>query len=217
MKTTDYVLELLVTGLGTLSWMAVGGYLIVGHQYEIGRLEIIEQSSPWLILILLPFAYTLGVIVDRLLGNLSDGKLNGKKGINLAIWALFLSSPGYKSYKNKVTPYGPGNLKAAKGRPTLSEMRSRIYLRNSPVVTLFEYGKMRQRICRGWRFNGIILAITISLLPLVASLSLVLIASLVLAFLISSLFAGTAYFSLKKNEIKYLEIQNKLLDTTSIN
>lgn len=217
MKTTDYVLELLITGLGTLSWLAVGGYLVVGHQFEIGGFDILEQSSPWLILILLPFAYTMGVIVDRLLGNLSDGKLDGKRGINTAIWALLLASPGYRSYKKKVSPYESGNINLAKGKPTLSEMRSRIYLRNSPVVTLFEYGKMRQRICRGWRFNGVMLAITISLLPLVASLSFGLIASLVLAFLISSLFAGTAYFSLKRNEIKYLEIQNKLLDTASIN
>ena len=98
-------------------------------------------------------------------------------------------------------------------------VRSKIYINSDTLTNLFEYGRMRIRICRNWTFNGILIWIA-SLAYLWSQASFISEVStkiqitigfsiLMILSIITSFFA---WKSLNKKEIKFLEIQEKFFD-----
>lgn len=95
-------------------------------------------SSDWLtlpmIIALLPLVYVMGIVTDRIADAIFD-----------RLWA---------------------NRLRANWFPTLGEYyiaRRQILTRSEHLADVFEYGRSRLRICRGWAFNLILVAIFLNL------------------------------------------------------
>lgn len=68
MKSTSYIIELLVAGAGTVLWL--GLLLIAFFGMEWVPIDLLKE--PGLIIVLSPFIYAIGVITDRAVDDLFD-------------------------------------------------------------------------------------------------------------------------------------------------
>lgn len=188
MNTTNYILELLISGISSFIWLFLFSLSILGTD----TLEIVnyldDKDRIIIAFLVLPIIYTFGVLIDRLVDNIFD------KFFNLKLRKKF--------FENE-------NL--------YREARSNIYINSVSLTNLFEYGRIRIRISRNWTFNGLLIY-TSSIIFLWTStftslsfigkwkytivISFILIPSIILAY--------NSWKSLNKKEYSFLKIQNKI-------
>jgi hypothetical protein len=192
MNTTNYVLELLIAGISTIIWLLLLSIALWGYWWPIDETGLNDTDKLIFTVALLPMVYVIGVISDRMVDLLFDRYT--------------------KTFLNKTENNGETS-------EDYKKMRSIIYLKaNQPLIDLYEYSKMRMRICRNWAVNSIL--ILVSLMVLVwtkhsfldgIGLKLQLTITAVILLGGSSLVGFIAWKSLKLREHKFLVIQSKML------
>lgn len=192
MNTTNYILELLISGITTFTWITLLFLALFGHHLEISDLRLNTPNALIIIFVLAPFCYIFGTISDR---------------ISEMIWDSVFGTNSEDSveYENR------------------QEWRSLIYINSEQLTGLFEYGKLRVRICRSWVFNGTLIFITAPIyIYSKASLfetysmklySMVFIESIILLSIIG---AVLSIKELYRKEIRFLKRQSKYFSSISV-
>jgi len=190
MNTTNYILELLISGISSFIWLFLFSLSILGTD-TLDLVNYLDDNNRIIIAFLvLPIIYTFGVLIDRLVDNVFD------KFFNLKLRKKF--------FKNE-------NL--------YREARSNIYINSVSLTNLFEYGRIRIRISRNWTFNGLLIYIssiiflwtsTFSNLSFIGKWKYTIVISFIL---IPSIFlAYNSWKSLNKKEYNFLKIQNNIFN-----
>ncbi|MEL6853005.1 MAG: hypothetical protein AAFP92_31130, partial [Bacteroidota bacterium] len=68
MRSTAYVIELIIAGVGSLAWMALIVFSIFGYEWL--PVDLVFKAG--FVIIISPFIYVVGVVTDRLVDNLFD-------------------------------------------------------------------------------------------------------------------------------------------------
>lgn len=185
MRSTAYVIELVIAGAGAVLWLS----LLLMALFGISWIPMALLKEPGFIIILSPFVYVIGVVIDRLIDNFFD-----------------------KRFKENYT--NPLFLK----KKEYIMARTRIYLASDSLQGLFEYGKMRIRICRAWAFNSFLILIAADLFLLLPRIDLPLwpdrlrmIAAVTLFFGLSARLSFKAWKTLSIKEAEFLRMQNEVL------
>lgn len=186
MRSTSYVIELVIAGAGAVLWLSL--LLMATFGYTWIPIELLKE--PGIIIILSPFIYVIGVVMDRLVDNLFDKRFK-------------------ENYEN------PLFLK----KEEYIQARTRIYLASDSLQGLLEYGKMRIRICRAWAFNSFMILIAADLFFLLPHISmpfwpdrLRIIAAITLFFGLSARLSFKAWKTLSIKEAEFLRMQSKVLE-----
>lgn len=139
MKAYQYILELLLAGAGSLLWLTILAIDVFGFGWISLEYEHLTSLSDGLIIAFLfiafPFVLVGGIITDRFGDYLFDKLFNLKIAKN-----YFGESKEYHKAKTIVFYYS-SNLKE-----------------------LYDYGRMRSRICRNWTINSIMLLLALNYL-----------------------------------------------------
>ncbi|TAE46709.1 MAG: hypothetical protein EAZ89_19520 [Bacteroidetes bacterium] len=122
MPVAGYVIELITAGAGASLWIVLLILAFTGHGWL--PLDAIKQGG--IFVLLSPFIYVIGAVIDRLVDNFFD-----------RVFKENFQSPSFLTRE--------GYFRA----------RTRIYLKSDALRGLLEYGKMRIRLCRTWTFNSI--------------------------------------------------------------
>ncbi|MEO1448932.1 MAG: hypothetical protein AAFV07_05350 [Bacteroidota bacterium] len=72
MKSTSYIIELLVAGAGTVLWLGILLVALFGTEW----LPLDVVATPEFLIVASPFIYALGVIMDRTIDDLFDKQIN---------------------------------------------------------------------------------------------------------------------------------------------
>ncbi|MEL6255256.1 MAG: hypothetical protein AAFR87_24825 [Bacteroidota bacterium] len=125
MRSTSYFIELMIAGAGATIWLSI--IVMSFYGYDWMPWDYLKEAG--IIIVLSPFVYVLGVIIDRFVDNFFDFyfKENAKN-------PQFLPKDEYYMARTKV------------------------YMASDHLKDLMEYGKMRIRICRAWAFNSLLIA-----------------------------------------------------------
>lgn len=138
MKNTNYILELVIAGLGTLTWLLILLVTFIDVNWVNIFVHIKQNNVTGLMAIysvlLLPFIYVNGVVADRVVDGLFD-RLFGNRIVNT-----------YFVEKNLYT-----------------EAIARIFYSSDRLKENYEYTRMRVRICRVWSFNAFLCCIAMNL------------------------------------------------------
>lgn len=178
-NTTTLMAEQLSIGIGGLFWITLILLNITHPHYYFSSLEdFLKLISLQNLLFLFPIVYLMGILIDRICDKL------------------------LKSLSNKLRKqYFPTTENFYKARNI-------IYLSNCSIKTLFEYNRSRIRICRGWIFNSLMIAL---FLPFYAYRSKLVSVPITVALeILFCLLAILCYFSWKdyfKEELNALKIQ----------
>jgi len=132
MSTTSLFVELLIIGAGATVWVALFLFAVVGFPTEASALQNLVKDSESLLFMAAPafiaFTYLLGIIVDR--------------------WADTL----FGNFARRQDT--DGGFFMFKTKEEAREARTFLYERSSALRDLFEYGRSRLRVCRGWGLNA---------------------------------------------------------------
>ena len=146
--------------------------------------------EPGFIIILSPFIYVIGVVIDRLIDNLFDRRFKEN-----------YSNPLFLKKKEYIMA------------------RTRIYLASDSLQGLLEYGKMRIRICRAWAFNSFMILIAADLFLVLPRVDLPfwpdrlrIIAAVTLFFGLSAWLSFKAWKTLSVKEAEFLRMQSEVLE-----
>lgn len=190
MRSSSYIIELLVAGACAGSWMVL--FIIAIFGYEWVPIDLLKEAG--IVLILSPFVYAIGVIIDRLVDNLFDKYFK-------------------ENFKNPVFLDKEAYITA----------RTRIYLASDSLRDLLEYGKTRIRICRAWAFNSLMLLISADLFLLLPHCPIeswvdrgIIIGVVTFCFFLSTWLSFRAWKILSIKEAEFLQLQNKVLDKMEI-
>lgn len=187
MNTTNYILELFIAGVSTVIWLALLS-LAMWAESILTFYRFLGETDKLLIAFLTaPIIYVFGVIVDRLVDSLFD--IYNNKSLREK---YFSSEEEYRI------------------------ARSKVYLKSESLTNLFEYGRVRIRICRNWIFNGSLILLSgltfIINLNEVTSTSLIKIAVFFGVIMLGSI--GSAFIAwrdLNIKEFNFLKIQSEIL------
>lgn len=190
MNTTNYVLELLISGISTLIWIGLLSVALWGDEVALNPENFNNFDKIFIGLASAPLIYVMGIISDRLIDSLFE------KVFNLRV----------KYFQNL---------------NTYREARSKVYIKSETLTNLFEYGRMRIRICRNWTVNGIFILTTALLLiwsekasryienhqtriEISIAFSLFMVLSVIASF--------SSWKELNKKEFRFLKIQHDIFD-----
>ena len=183
MNSTNYVLELMISGICTFLWIGLLALTFWGDNFNY---TLLERGGLIITIFLLPIIYVIGVITDRMSDELFE--------------KLFLLR---KKRFNNIDEH----------RKALSI----VYVKSETLTKLFEYGRMRIRICRNWCING--LMILVSALGYIWFTSVLDqttkwgVSLFLFIFLTLSVIASFyAWKNMNNKEFKFLELQTKLLE-----
>lgn len=139
MRDYQYYLELIIAGAGALLWILILSIDVFGAEWFYVELrQILEISDGLLfaiVFILFPFVFVSGIIMDRISDYLFDRFINIKMS--------------KKYFQNKYE---------------YQKAKSLIFYKSSNLKALYEYGRMRSRICRSWTVNSILILISLNYL-----------------------------------------------------
>lgn len=139
MREYQYYLELIIAGTGSLVWLLILSVDVFGAEWFYFELNQLQQLSDALLLaivfILFPFVFVSGIIMDRISDYLFD------KLINIKMSSKFF--PDKYAYQ---------------------KAKSLIFYKSSNLKALYEYGRMRTRICRSWTVNSLLILISMNYL-----------------------------------------------------
>ena len=188
MNTTNYILELFIAGVSTIIWVILLLFAFWGDPILTYYKLLGETDKLLLAFVAAPIIYVFGVIVDRLVDSFFD--IYNNKSLREK---YFLSEEEYRT------------------------ARSKIYLQSDSLTNLFEYGRVRIRICRNWIFNGSLIlisgAIFIINLNGIPSLIKIKVAGFFVIFMIGSIASAfVAWRDLNIKEFNFLKIQSEILD-----
>ncbi len=191
MKTTDFILELIIAGLGTLVWIIFLflGIIDVNWQFvgTLFQLEGFLGFATLVVLLIAPFIYIIGIVTDRLVDNLFDN------------W-----------FANRLAKQEFGG-----NRATYKRAVSCIYMGPEGLKEAFTYSRMRIRICRAWAYNSTMILISMNVFLILRKAwfpqTLALSIFFSILFLISTVVSFHAWKSLVKKEYFSLKINQELL------
>ena len=201
MKNTNYILELIIAGLGTLTWMFILLITFVDINWTNIFLIIKKDNLTPLLAVysvfLLPFVYITGVVADRIVDELFD---------------ILFANKMLNNHFDTRTKY--------------TQAIARIYYMSATFKANYDYGRMRIRICRVWAFNAFLCFIAANLFWFVSFENFVLLHKFISPkdmnvwtlslyssgfFLTSSLIAFRAWYTLTNKECVILKVQNEFL------
>lgn len=184
MNSTNYVLELMISGISNVLWIVLLAFSFWGEEIDY---SFIEGRELIISIVLLPIVYVIGIITDRL----SD-----------ELFEKFF--PLRKKYFNDINEH----------RSALAA----VYRNSEALTKLFEYGRMRTRICRNWSVNGIFILITVLIFIWSDSLQIESFSTKIQVSIFSLIILGgsvvAAFYAWKKlnlKEFSFLKLQSKLL------
>lgn len=131
MNTTNYILELLISGITSLTWIILLYLTLLGNENVLMELDLKTTHTLLILFILAPFSYIFGTISDRVAEIFYDAVLKRD------------------------------NCDIKKKKKKYREIRTQIYLKSEKLTDLYEYGKLRVRICRSWIFNGTLIFLVV--------------------------------------------------------
>ncbi|MDQ3818792.1 MAG: hypothetical protein M3362_14090 [Acidobacteriota bacterium] len=137
MNTTNLFVELIVIGIGGASWFGLLLFSVFGY----GWVPTEQPFSTIMAVPLLSFIYLCGVITDRM----ADGIFIP---FDKAVCRRYYCKPKKGALREPEHFYDDRNL---------------ILNKSERFAALYEYGRSRQRIARGWTVNAILLAITLNI------------------------------------------------------
>ena len=140
MNTTNLFVELVVIGAGATIGLLLLVLSIFGYTWVPWK----ELTSSTMLIPLLSIIYLLGIIVDRISDQVTK---KWDQGFRLSKF----------SEGNSKIRYEEANKKYHKARTFIYSHAS------NQIISLFEYGRSRLRICRAWGINSIVLGISIPL------------------------------------------------------
>jgi len=201
MKHTNYILELIIGGLGALTWLFILLITFVDINWSAIFAHVKQENITGLLtiysMLFLPFVYVTGVVTDRMVDEIFD-----KLFANRLLDEFFDKKEDY------------------------TKAIARIYYKSEPLKENYDYGRMRIRICRVWAFNAFISFIVVNIFLFltfeefkelhiyinpndinVRTLSLY----SSLFYITSSLIAFRAWYTLSRKECVVLCAQNEFL------
>lgn len=191
MKTTDFILELIIAGLGTLVWIILLflGIIDLNWQFvaSLFQLDGFLGFATLVVLLIAPFIYIIGIVTDRLVDNLFD-----------------------KWFANRIAKQEFGGDRTAYKRAV-----SRVYMGPEGLKEAFTYSRMRIRICRAWTYNSTMILVSLNVFLILRrawfpqALAMSIFFSIL--FLISTVVSFVAWKSLVKKEYFSLKINQELL------
>ena len=138
MSTTSLFAELLVIGAGALVWLVLLLLAILGIPTKDGvLLTMLSQYESLAAIALVPvmaLTYVLGIIMDR-----------------FADWSFGFVAAHYNKKED---------FFEFKTKDDAREAKTFIYEKSPSLREVFEYGRSRLRVCRGWAVNGLFIAIS---------------------------------------------------------
>lgn len=195
MKTSNYILELIISGFSAIIWLGLLMLCFIKFPIETLAYLISNQHSESFLLvlafILFPLIYILGIVFDRFVD-------------------IYLDKWFYHKY---VSIYFDT-------KEDLLNARSHIYIMSEPIKDLFEYSKIRIRILRSWIVSSLLIALILpfTIIRQYAYFELgmnwndiVLLIILVIFFLFNSFITFKAWVNLSKRECYLLKTQSDIL------
>ena len=186
MKSSSYIIELLVAGAGAVAWIILLVLAIFGYDW----VPFNYLKEPGIILALSPFVYVIGVITDRLVDNLFDAffKENydnplflDKESYVLARTRIFLTSDSLRD----LLEYGKARIRICRAWA----FNSLLILISGDLFLLLPHSPLTQWPDR-WAYSAVFS----------------------LVFAISTFLSFRAWRSLSVKEAEFLKIQTKVLD-----
>ncbi|MEZ4774401.1 MAG: hypothetical protein R3D00_14545 [Bacteroidia bacterium] len=186
MKSSSYIIELIVAGAGTIVWLALVLFIFVGYEW----ISLPLISEPAFVIVFSPFLYIAGVVTDRLVDNLFDKwfkenyhnpRFLGKEDYIIARTKIYLKSDSLR----ELIEYSKMRIRICRAWA----FNSMMILITGDLFVLLPHSPFDRWGQRWAAFAGI----TVS-------------------FLIFSLLAFRAWKSLSLKEAEYLAIQSKVLD-----
>lgn len=147
------------------------------------RFETLSSTlSIPVLVIMLPLIYVLGILTDRIADSIFD-----------KLWGNRIREKWFTS------------------REKYYQMRGNIFSNEERMSDMLEYGRSRLRICRGWAFNSIVLALVVCIFSLNQNANIDWGNSVLLFLIISPLIiAITCWFAWKSLlESEYRKIKNQ--------
>ncbi len=161
-------------------------YLLVISIFGFARVNLDQLSSLTTLIPFLSITYVVGIVVDRIADVIFE-----------RIWSRKIFC---RYYREKDEYY---------------EDRRTLYLKESRLVDLLEYGRSRIRICRGWALNSALILLTLNLFiwTQLPRLSLKIRASFWGSLLCTLLMCGTwfAWYKLTSNDYRKVKEQSAFL------
>jgi len=180
MKSYQYLVELLIAGAGSLVWIVLLAIDVFGMEWFAVEYELLQGMSDGilfaLIMLLFPFLFVSGIITDRVSDYLFD------KLVNIRISKKHFDS-----------------------KEEYQKTKALIFMNSTNLRDLYEYGRMRSRICRDWTLNSILILlvsnymiwtspeVSVGKLKLALFISILLLTSTVISFLTWRTLIGKEY------------------------
>ena len=140
MKSYQYILELLLAGAGSLLWLTILAIDVFGFGWISLEYEHLTSLSDGLIIaflvIVFPFVLVGGIITDRF-GDIVFERLFDEKLLE-------------KHFEKDETKY--------------HRAKTKVFCESDNLKELYDYGRMRSRICRNWTINSIMLLLALNYL-----------------------------------------------------
>ncbi len=203
--STNYFIELLITGAGTaIAILLVSlGFWGIWIPFDV---ILVDSTLIGILILVFPLLYTIGIVTDRLVDNLYDRWFGDE--IILTSFCTLRSDPKKLTKQEKIT--------ALRG---YSRARSKIYLASDSLRQVFEYGRMRIRITRSWSYNSVLILLASQVMiwsPLVPAGSLGqrfgIAMFVAVLMLMSAIVAFRAWQVLVRKECGLLNMQSELID-----
>ncbi|HET6229816.1 MAG TPA: hypothetical protein VFE05_07070 [Longimicrobiaceae bacterium] len=154
MSTTNLFVELIVIGVGAMAWVV----LLVLAFFGWDSIAWLRPNDAAAAIPLLAVTYLLGIVTDRLADALFED-------VRRIAARRHLEPPS-------TTGSGAGrlvDLAVATRKPTAYDEATDAYhsarhtlLQGERFIPILEYGRSRLRICRGWVFNALVLAVAVN-------------------------------------------------------
>ena len=132
MKSYQYFIELLIAGAGSLVWIILLAIDVFGIEWFRFEYNVLQNMSDGiffaLIILLFPFLYVSGIITDRVSDYLFD------KTANIKISKKHFSC-----------------------KEDYQKTKALMFMKSTNLRDLYEYGRMRSRVCRDWTLNSILI------------------------------------------------------------
>src|SRR5215216_6026488 len=137
MKTTNLFVELVVVGTGAALFVALLFYTLFGDRLLLGHplSSLAKPDDLASIIPVLSFIYVLGIIIDKIAYRVFKSKEDCLRKKNFGE----LGDDLY--YKKRHSLYTSANMTQA--------------------IEVFEYGRSKVRICRGWAVNSVLLILAL--------------------------------------------------------
>ena len=186
-------MELVIAGAGGLVWIIILSVDVFGVSWFYFEYAALQNMSEGLLIgllfIIFPFVFITGIIMDRISDYLFD------KVINIKISKKYFDTK-YEYQKAK----------------------SLIFYKSSNLKGLYEYGRMRSRVCRSWTINSLLIFLSVNYLVWmgggIESVDMQWRISLFVSFLLlgSTIVSFLTWRNLMKKEYRFVKMEQDILN-----